>query len=207
MEHRRMLGSVLVVALSGATGVASELGRSGVTPGLEGRYFKLGFSPTSLDQVDFGVVPSDVVIDPQIGFLATLGEFRPGLTDYVDRFAVEWRGLIRIDQPGEIDFTTRGDDASRLYIDGTMVAETDFHRGITSGAGAINLSAGYHHFRMTYMENEGMATCLLRWDVGAGQELVPPEVLFTPEPATLSLLAFGGLCLARRGARRTRRVG
>lgn len=202
MASRRFLVCAMAVAVACVIGLAVEAGRAEPTPGLTGRYFHLSPPLTSLDQVNFSATADDVVTDAQVFFPGTAGEFRPGLTGYLDNFVVEWTGLIRIDQPGDITFTTRGDDASRLYIDGVLVAETDFvYTYVFEGVGTINLSAGDHDLRMTYLEVEGFSNCLMEWDIGAGRTPVPADVLFTPEPASLSLLALGGLALLRRRRR------
>ena len=198
MSGRNAVVRVVVTVVLAGAAFGGDVRGAQPTPGLIGRYFQLDFSVTSLDQVDFAAAANDTVTDLQINFLPTGDEFRPGLTGYLDHFAVEWTGLILVDQADDITFTTHGDDASRLYIDGALVAETDFSKAMFEGVGTAGLSAGLHGFRMEYMEIEGWTNCTAAWDIGAPQQIIPPEAFFTPEPATLTLLALAGLAALRR---------
>ena len=195
------IGFVLSVILSAT--VLLAVGSQPTEACLIGKYFKEITVSGGLDSIDFTATPDDVTEDPQINFDLRNGEFNPPLTGYVDNFAVEWTGLINLPATGFYDFLTTSDDGSRLYIDGILRVESNYFQMMTErDSGPIYLGDGFHDLRVTYFQGGGGKGVIASWlPPGGTKEVIPIDVLTCPEPATLSLLALGGLAaiLRRRG--------
>jgi len=194
-------GLVLSVVLSAT--VLLAVGSQPTQACLIGKYFRpITVDPNLvLDGVDFTAMPSFTNSDPQINFPAGSDFYPGGSTELA--FAAEWTGLIDIAVPGFYKFFTTSDDASRLYIGGILLVDNNFYQGMTERSSApIDLNAGLHDFRVTYFQQGGDRGCIASWlPPGGTEEVIPIDVLACPEPATLALLALGGLAaiLRRRG--------
>jgi hypothetical protein len=200
------IGFVLSVIVSATVLVA--VGSQPTQACVIGKYFKnvvpVPFS-AGLDGIDFTATPDDVTDDPQINFDLRSGEFNPALTGYVDNFAVEWTGWITPPVSGTYQFFTNSDDGSRLYIGSNLLVENNFYQGMTERSSApIHLDGGVaYDFRVMYFQAGGGEGVIASWLLpDLTKEVIPLDVLTCPEPATLSLVALGGLAAILRRRRR-----
>ncbi len=109
---------------------------------------------TSLDQIETWDQPE---------FTGWVPNFTLAPRTQDEYFNFEFEGYLYIEQGGRYDFYLNSDDGSRLYIDGNMVVDFDGVHGRSSdnaGFGikspmAVNLIAGAHPIRVTYLEYIG----------------------------------------------------
>ena len=138
-----------------------------VANGLRFRYFRGNFS--SVEELN-GLTP-----DKQGSTeIITLG-----MATDEDHFGLEFKGVIRIPEPGIYRFHTRSDDGSRLYIGDSLVVDNDGSHSVRIAGGAIGLRDGYHPFRLLYFENRSGQTLEVRYaGLGIPEQPLPAEMLF-----------------------------
>jgi len=112
-----------------------------------------------------------------------------------DRLAGTWTGMLEIELPGTYTFSTKSDDGSHLYVDGTMVVNNGGLHGARLRTGVIVLSMGYHMVKAEWFENGGGANMVAEYkgpDTNGVFQNV--EVLHfqrqqnnLPDPATLGM--------------------
>jgi outer membrane protein OmpA-like peptidoglycan-associated protein len=82
----------------------------------------------------------------------------PGVTNRFEWFAIDYQGSIYVPAAGEYTFKLFSDDGSKLYLDGTVVADMDKIQGWDLAEGKVRLTQGDHQFRLSYFQ--GPATQL-----------------------------------------------
>jgi hypothetical protein len=90
-----------------------------------------------------------------------------------DQIGFRATGDLQIDTAGTYAFSTRSDDGTRLWIDGTLVVDNDFWQGFTERTGSIVLAAGVHTFAFGFYEGGGGAGFDVRWDPTGGTNWQP----------------------------------
>lgn len=65
-------------------------------------------------------------------------------------FAVQWRGWLRVDQPGTYTFTLGSDDGGVLWLYDAPVVDNDGQHAYLERSGAARLGSGYHPLRIGY---------------------------------------------------------
>jgi hypothetical protein len=78
-----------------------------------------------------------------------------------DNFSVRWTRQLHF-STGKYRFTVDVDDGARLWVDGRLVID-QWHDGIGSYSGDINLTEGQHRVQMEMYEHTGGAMARLRW--------------------------------------------
>ncbi len=136
----------------------------------------------------------------------------------VDDLAIVARGVLWITDPGPYTFVCNSDDGFELSIDGLIVGKADYGKGSSDIVmSATYLTAGAHPIQMIYWEGGGGSSLELfaakgdwpwfdydygGWTKYADWKLVGDfangGLQLVPEPASLSLLAFGTLALLSR---------
>ncbi len=91
--------------------------------------------------------------------------------------AMRWLGRIRIDVPGTYTFGLSSDDGSRLWIDERLVVDNWGLHGAGWRDASVDLTAGWHRFRIDYIDNGGAFWFQARW----ARPAHPPE----PIPASV----------------------
>ncbi len=90
----------------------------------------------------------------------------PGVPDLVEWFGLDMRFRIYAPQQGAYTFTLRSDDGSILTIDGKTVVNNDGTHSVTTKAGVIALSKGYHDVHLRYFQGPRYRIALeLLWTV------------------------------------------
>jgi ferric-dicitrate binding protein FerR (iron transport regulator) len=92
------------------------------------------------------------------------------LPDWVakeDFFALRFIGKINVPKRGKFSFFLNSDDGSRLFIDGSMVANNDERHSEQMVAGFAQLKAGLHDLEVQYFQHDGNKKLELLW-AGAG---------------------------------------
>lgn len=117
-----------------------------------------------------------------------LGTPAPGVN--ADNFSVRMEGHFRFAE-GHYRFYTTKDDGLKLYVDGTLIANSWVDLFKTTGFNDFYLSEGIHHIRLDYYERREYAFLWLRWyplALGISRTgladpglVVPGLNLYTPE--------------------------
>ena len=100
-----------------------------------------------------------------------------------DAYALQFTGVILIDQTGTYTFALSSDDGSRLYIDNRMLIDHDGAHGMSEKRGSIELAAGPHPLIVTYANSSG--------DSGLSLAYAGPNIAMQAIPAG-KLLVSGG---------------
>ena len=93
--------------------------------------------------------------DPDVNFNWGLGAPAPGMP--VDNFSVRWTRQLSFPLTQPYRFVLRSDDGVRLLIDGALIID-EWHTATgTAYTRDVNLTAGWHAFRIEYYEGSGDA--------------------------------------------------
>ena len=102
-----------------------------------------------------------------------------------ERYVSIFTAYLPINEPGRYEFATNSDDASVLYVDGTLVAQYLGHHGANATYGqkngAIELKAGVHRIDYYHAEGTGWQACVAGWKKPGDKHfsLIPREA-FVP---------------------------
>jgi hypothetical protein len=80
-----------------------------------------------------------------------------------DFFALRFTGKISVPKRGKFNFFLISDDGSRLFIDGSLVANNDERHAEQTVAGTIRLEAGVHELEVQYFQHDGSKKIELLW--------------------------------------------
>jgi hypothetical protein len=105
----------------------------------------------------------------------------PGVAGFFEWFAIDFQGLLLIENPGEYTFRIESDDGSILYLDGGLVINNDGQHGVQSRDSAvISLARGAHPLRLSYFQGPADKIALRFFYKGPGMsgfEIVPQSML------------------------------
>jgi beta-glucosidase len=105
-----------------------------------------------------------VRIDEKVYF--DWGAGSPDSTINVDHFSARWTGKLVPSDSGVYKLSVSSDDGVRLYIDGSLLIDSWYDRGVTSDFATVKLQGGRQYdLRMEYYENGGWAFASLGWDM------------------------------------------
>lgn len=166
MQHR-----FICLLLLFCNAYAAEL-----APGLIGEYFR-----TPALSSDFPFIPREQKpdvkrVDAQIDIPLKQGAFAG--TELVGRFYVRWSGVLRVASAGRYMIFTESDDGTQVCLDGKLVVENGGLHAMQEEEGEVELAAGDHRIKVEYIQFDGGAGCIMKWQPpGAAKEIVPPAVL------------------------------
>ena len=110
-----------------------------------------------------------------------------------DLYALRFTGRIDIPVAGSWVFTVTGDDAARLFIDGTQRVSIDGLRTTPStvASASITLTRGFHTIEVQYVRNGNAGVLDLLWQgPGIGIDTDADLVVDAPEPVPSSAFSF-----------------
>jgi hypothetical protein len=80
-----------------------------------------------------------------------------------DFFALRFTGKISVPKRGKFNLFLTSDDGSRLFLDGSLVANNDERHADQTVAGTIRLEAGSHDLELEYFQHDGSKKLELFW--------------------------------------------
>ena len=125
----------------------------------EGVNFNAATMPNLIDRV-----PDHTRLESALAYSSS-GNPYPGLDD---RFKNDWgarfSGLINIPETGNWTFYLNTDDGSELWIDGDSLIQNYGMHGMREYSGSLNLTAGYHDFRIEFFQGGGPHGLRFSWE-------------------------------------------
>ncbi|HUT07362.1 MAG TPA: PA14 domain-containing protein [Candidatus Latescibacteria bacterium] len=92
-----------------------------------------------------------------------VGRPDPAVSGREERFALRFKGFIRIPRTGVYVFYLRSDDGSKLSIAGQEIIVNDGVHGLTGEKAEMALEAGWHAFELDYFQGTGEFGLELLW--------------------------------------------
>ncbi|MCX6567901.1 MAG: PA14 domain-containing protein [Candidatus Aminicenantes bacterium] len=87
----------------------------------------------------------------------------PAVAKLKERFALRFKGFIRIPRTGVYVFYLRSDDGSRLSVAGKEIIANDGVHGLTGEKSEMALEAGWHAFELEFFQGTGEFGLELLW--------------------------------------------
>jgi hypothetical protein len=91
------------------------------------------------------------------------------------KFALRFRGFVRVPRDGVYVFYLASDDGSRMSVDGRALIDNDGNHGLSVEKGEIALAAGWHAVEIAYFQRDG--------DMGLELSWAGPGIPRSPVPA------------------------
>ncbi len=83
-----------------------------------------------------------------------------------DNFSIRWDGTVIPPTTGEYNFTVRGDDGVRLWVNNTLLIDEWYDQSATSHTRSIYLTKGQNiPIKLEYYEGDGRASVSLQWEI------------------------------------------
>lgn len=142
------------------------------TNGLTGKYYyNTSFSGNYLTQVDPII---------HMNWFKNKGPIvSPIKNEY---YSIEWNGFLYAPQTGNYTFTTRQNDASKLYLENELILENN-GMGETKTSRWVYLTKGFIPIKIRYYQLTDGAGMHLFWrKPGSSTQIIPTENLFTRMP-------------------------
>lgn len=133
--------------------------------GIYGEYFDndgVSFSSSSMPSL-IDRSPDRVQIEPHLNRGSSSNAY-PGLDD---RFKTDWgarfSGLIDVPETGNWTFFINSDDGSELWVNGQSLVTNYGMHGMRERSGYLNLSEGFHEFRIEFFQGGGPHGLVFSW--------------------------------------------
>ena len=95
----------------------------------------------------------------------------------MDHYALQFLGLINIEQKGEYTFYTGSNDGSELFINNKLIVSNDGPHGYLEESGKIELDKGEHFIEVRYFQNGGGQDLFVYYEgPGIKKQEIPSEV-------------------------------
>ncbi len=96
-----------------------------------------------------------------------------------DNIIARLDGKVNVPTTGTYTFSTRSDDGSVVFLDGTKIVDNNFFQGMTTRSGTVFLTAGLHDIDIGYYEGGGGNGLEVFWaGPGFGSTTLSNSVLF-----------------------------
>jgi hypothetical protein len=107
----------------------------------------------------------------------------PGITGRLEWFAIDYRGQFYVSARARYQFGLNSDDGSKLYIDTRAIIDNDGIHPLSGCQAIVELEAGVHSIRVSYMQGPGFIVSLQllvarpgdRWQVFDTRNFLLPE--------------------------------
>ena len=135
-------------------------------PGLFAEYFDnegINFNAATMpDLIDR--VPDHSRLESSLAYSSS-GNPYPGLDDrFKNNWGARFSGLINIPETGNWTFYLNTDDGSELWINGDSLIQNYGMHGMREYSGSLNLTAGYHDFRIEFFQGGGPHGLRFSWE-------------------------------------------
>ena len=125
----------------------------------EGISFSSASMPDLIDRV-----PDHVRIESDLAYSSS-GSPYPGLDDrFKHNWGARFSGLIDVPEDGNWTFYLNTDDGSELWINGVSAIQNYGMHGMREYSATLNLTAGYHDFRIEFFQGGGPHGLRFSWD-------------------------------------------
>ena len=125
----------------------------------EGINFNAATMPDLIDRV-----PDHSRLESSLAYSSS-GNPYPGLDDrFKNNWGARFSGLINIPETGNWTFYLNTDDGSELWIDGDSLIQNYGMHGMREYSGSLNLTAGYHDFRVEFFQGGGPHGLRFSWE-------------------------------------------
>lgn len=123
-------------------------------------------------------------VDQTVDFYWGTGTPAAGVNS--DKFSARWTGQVQPRYSETYTFTTRSDEAVRLWVNGQLIIDAWSRHSLRSDNGTITLQAGKRYdLKMEFYDYSGSATARLMWSsLSQLQEDVPSSQLYAQDPYT-----------------------
>ncbi len=156
-QHTKLMIAMFAASIAGFAN--DRAGQLGLTESVWYNIPYYNFSPTPQDVTNEQAYAAGNT--PDLTFISTGSP----LSDYANYAgngytALDARGFIYVPVAGNYTFNlghkfNQVDDAARVTVDGSIIAEQNFSATYTDYAGTVNLSEGYHSFDLFYFQTLG----------------------------------------------------
>ncbi|MDP3057516.1 MAG: PxKF domain-containing protein [bacterium] len=140
--------------------------------GLQASYYNEPIYRNNLETV---AKPDALRIDPNLNFAWHINPSQRPVEIINDGWwSGDWKGYIKIDEPGTYRFRLTSDDGSWLYIDGAMLINNGGDHSPRGLEQDLELEKGYHSILVKYFESYGGEAVLkLEWKAPGKSAFVP----------------------------------
>ena len=109
-------------------------------------------------------VPDHTRIESDLAYSSS-GSPYPGLDDrFKNNWGARFSGLINVPEDGNWTFFLNSDDGSELWINDASVVQNYGMHGMREYSGSLNLTAGYHDFRIEFFQGGGPHGLKFSWE-------------------------------------------
>ena len=148
--------------------------------GIYGEYFDnegISFNSASMpDLIDRK--PDHIRVESSLAYSSS-GSPYPGLDDrFKHNWGARFGGLIDIPESGNWTFYLNSDDGSELWIDGNSAIQNYGMHGMREYSVTLNLTAGYHDFRIEFFQGGGPHGLLFSWQSDNVSKATIPSSVF-----------------------------
>lgn len=91
---------------------------------------------------------------------------------------IEWEGFLKVNADGPVRFSLVSDDGASLAIDERVVFDQGAGPVLREGVATVEMTAGYHRFKLRYFDVGGGAVLSLGWTAtpGAKPQFEPQDL-------------------------------
>ena len=140
----------------------------------EGLSFNSATMPDLIDRI-----PDHIRVETSLAYSSSNNAYA-GLDDrFKHNWGARFSGLIEIPESGNWTLYLNSDDGSELWVDGVSAVQNYGSHGMREYSTTLNLSAGYHDFRIEFFQGGGPHGLLLSWQgPNVSKAYIPASAFF-----------------------------